>query len=49
MDPPSMEGLLRRLDSKKRPVLVQLPQAEFERLRKVWGLTAPIPELKLRS
>src|SRR5262245_5543045 len=49
MDPPSMEGLLRRLDSKKRPLLVQLPRVEFERLRIVWGLTAPIPELKLRS
>jgi hypothetical protein len=34
-----MEDLLRRLDAKKRPMLVQLPQAEFERLRKGWGLT----------
>lgn len=34
----SMEDLLRWLDEKNRPVLVQLPQAEFERLRKAWGL-----------
>jgi L,D-peptidoglycan transpeptidase YkuD (ErfK/YbiS/YcfS/YnhG family) len=38
MDLSSMEDLLRRLDAKKRLVLVQLPQAEFERLRTVWGL-----------
>jgi L,D-peptidoglycan transpeptidase YkuD (ErfK/YbiS/YcfS/YnhG family) len=35
----SMEHLLRWLDAKKRPILVQLPQAEFERLREAWGLT----------
>jgi L,D-peptidoglycan transpeptidase YkuD (ErfK/YbiS/YcfS/YnhG family) len=35
----SMERLLRWLDAKKRPILVQLPQAEFERLREAWGLT----------
>jgi D-alanyl-D-alanine dipeptidase len=34
----SMENVLRWLDSEKRPLLVQLPQAEFERLRKAWGL-----------
>jgi D-alanyl-D-alanine dipeptidase len=39
MDLSSMEGFLRRLDAKKRPMLVQLPQVEFERLREVWGLT----------
>jgi D-alanyl-D-alanine dipeptidase len=39
MDLSSMEELLRRLDAKKRPMLVQAPQAEFERLREVWGLT----------
>jgi zinc D-Ala-D-Ala dipeptidase len=38
MNSSSMEDLLRRLDAKKRPMLVQLPQVEFERLRKVWGL-----------
>jgi D-alanyl-D-alanine dipeptidase len=39
MDLSSMEELLRRLDAKKRPMLVQAPQAEFERLREGWGLT----------
>jgi hypothetical protein len=38
-----MEGVLRWLDAKKRPMLVQLPQVEFERLRKVWGLTMRDP------
>ncbi|MBO0857267.1 MAG: hypothetical protein J2P21_02205 [Chloracidobacterium sp.] len=41
MDQASMERALRWLDAKKRPLLVQLPEAEFERLRKVWGLTIP--------
>ena len=43
MDLSSMEDLLRRLDAKKRPMLVQAPQAEFERLREVWGLTMRDP------
>jgi len=38
MNSSSMEEVLRWLDAKKRPVLVQLPQAEFERLRTAWGL-----------
>jgi hypothetical protein len=38
MNPSSMEYLLRWLDAKKRPLLVQLPRAEFERLREAWGL-----------
>jgi hypothetical protein len=38
-----MEDLLRRLKAKKRPLLVQLPQVEFERLREVWGLTMRDP------
>jgi D-alanyl-D-alanine dipeptidase len=38
MNPSSMEDLLRWLDAKKRPMLVQLPRAEFERLREAWGL-----------
>ncbi|MGE0130490.1 MAG: L,D-transpeptidase [Blastocatellales bacterium] len=38
MEAARMEEVLRWLNAKKRPVLVQLPQAEFERLRKVWGL-----------
>src|SRR5262249_3901259 len=40
MNSSSMEEVLRWLDAKKRPALVQLPQAEFERLRKAWGLPA---------
>lgn len=38
MNSSSMESVLRWLDLKKWPVLVQLPQAEFERLREAWGL-----------
>ena len=38
MNSSSMEDVLRWLDATKRPVLVQLPQAEFERLRTAWGL-----------
>jgi D-alanyl-D-alanine dipeptidase len=34
----SMEDVLRWLDVKMRPLLVQLPRVEFERLRKAWGL-----------
>lgn len=33
-----MERLLRRLDTAKRPVLVQLPRAEYDRLKKTWEL-----------
>ncbi|HKQ79786.1 MAG TPA: hypothetical protein VJ810_39190 [Blastocatellia bacterium] len=33
-----MQDVLRWLETKKRPALVQLPRAEFERLRKAWGL-----------
>jgi L,D-peptidoglycan transpeptidase YkuD (ErfK/YbiS/YcfS/YnhG family) len=36
----SMEDVLRWLDAKMRPLLVQLPRAEFKRLRKDWGLPA---------
>jgi L,D-peptidoglycan transpeptidase YkuD (ErfK/YbiS/YcfS/YnhG family) len=43
MNSSSMEDLLRRLKAKKRPLLVQLPQVEFERLREVWGLTMRDP------
>lgn len=35
-----MERLLRWLEPAARPVLVQLPRAEFERLRGRWGLPA---------
>lgn len=39
MSSSSIERLLRWLDARKRPILVQLPQTEFERLREAWGLT----------
>jgi zinc D-Ala-D-Ala dipeptidase len=38
MEEGNMQDVLRWLDAKKRPALVQLPQAEFERLRKAWKL-----------
>jgi len=38
MNAAKMEEVLRWLDPQKQPLLAQLPQAEFERLRKVWGL-----------
>jgi D-alanyl-D-alanine dipeptidase len=36
----SIESLLGWLDSSAQPLLVQLPQAEFNRLQKPWGLPA---------
>ena len=42
MNSSSMEKALRWLDAKKRPLLVQLPRAEFERLRKAWGIAVTI-------
>ena len=48
MTQPNLEELMRWLDSKKRPLLVQLPEAESARLRAAWRLparrTAPRPE-----
>lgn len=38
MEPKQMEGLLSWLDPKNKPVLVQLPQVEFDRLRESLGL-----------
>ncbi len=38
MEAAKMEAILRWLDAKRRPMLVQLPQAEFERLQKAWSL-----------
>ncbi|MCA1593958.1 MAG: hypothetical protein LC754_15165 [Acidobacteria bacterium] len=38
MTEPNLEGVLRWLDRSKRPVLVQLPEAEYERLRAAWQL-----------
>ena len=34
----ALEGLMRWLDGARRPALVQLPAAEYERLREAWGL-----------
>jgi D-alanyl-D-alanine dipeptidase len=39
MEAAKMEELLLWLDQKKKPVLVQMPQAEFERLRESLGLS----------
>jgi zinc D-Ala-D-Ala dipeptidase len=38
MAQPSLEELLRWLDAKKRPLLVQLPEDEYARLRDAWRL-----------
>jgi L,D-peptidoglycan transpeptidase YkuD (ErfK/YbiS/YcfS/YnhG family) len=37
-DPAPMEALVRWLDPAKRPVLVQLPRAAYESLRRQWEL-----------
>ncbi|HEX8285533.1 MAG TPA: L,D-transpeptidase family protein [Pyrinomonadaceae bacterium] len=38
MERPNLEALLRWLDPLKRPLLVQLPEAEYARLRGSWNL-----------
>jgi D-alanyl-D-alanine dipeptidase len=38
MERPNLEALLRWLDPRKRPLLVQLPEEEYARLRAVWRL-----------
>lgn len=38
MEPDKIEKLLSWLDSQKKPLLVQLPQAEIDRLRDQWGV-----------
>ncbi len=38
MQPGNMESILRWLDAKKKPLLVQLPESEFKRLQKAWSL-----------
>lgn len=43
MEQPNLEALLRWLDSSKRPLLVQLPESEYARLRPVWKLPAVRP------
>ncbi|MCM0755066.1 hypothetical protein M7784_07370 [Desulfovibrio aminophilus] len=35
---PDMERLLRRLDAGRRPVLAQLPRAEYNRFKEAWNL-----------
>ena len=40
MAEPSMNRLLAWLDARKQPLLVQLPRAEYERLRQSWKLPA---------
>jgi len=40
MEQSNLETLLRWLDAKKRPLLVQLPESEYARLRPVWKLPA---------
>jgi D-alanyl-D-alanine dipeptidase len=40
MEQPNLETLLRWLDAKKMPLLVQLPESEYARLRPVWNLPA---------
>jgi D-alanyl-D-alanine dipeptidase len=42
MEQPNLEALLRWLDAKKNPTLVQLPEAEYTRLRSIWRLPAPM-------
>jgi len=38
MENANIETLLKWLDEKKKPLLVQLPQSEYERLQKAWKL-----------
>jgi zinc D-Ala-D-Ala dipeptidase len=45
MEEASLEGLLRWLDPRKRPLLVQLPEGQYARLRAAWRL----PELAGRE
>lgn len=40
MEQPNLETLLRWLDAKKRPLLVQLPESEYARLSPLWKLPA---------
>ena len=40
MDAGELEALMRWLDARRRPVIVQLPAAEYERLRGAWSLPA---------
>jgi D-alanyl-D-alanine dipeptidase len=40
MGQPDLEALLRWLNARRRPLLVQLPESEYTRLRPVWKLPA---------
>lgn len=40
MERPSLETLLRWLDTRKRPLLIQLPEPEYARLQTLWRLPA---------
>lgn len=41
MESEKMETVFRWLDARTHPLLVQLPEAEFDRLREAWTLPAP--------
>ncbi len=41
LEQPSLEALLRWLDPLKQPLLVQLPEGEYARLRRSWNLPPP--------
>jgi len=45
-EPEAMERLLRWLDPKARPVLVQLPDAEYRARAAAWGLPVPRPRAR---
>ena len=45
-EPEPMERLLRWLDPSARPVLVQLPEAEYRTLAAEWGLPEPRPRAR---
>ncbi|HEX3559206.1 MAG TPA: L,D-transpeptidase family protein [Pyrinomonadaceae bacterium] len=42
MEQPNLEAIVHWLDAKKNPLLVQLPEAEYTRLRSIWKLPAPM-------
>ncbi len=43
MEPEHMDALLAWLDPAARPLFVLLPEAEYERLHRSWGLPSPAP------
>jgi D-alanyl-D-alanine dipeptidase len=46
MEQTNLEALLRWLDPSKAPLLVQLPEGEYTRLRQRWGLPPPPPAVE---